>query len=52
MAQKKTRLLHCKHEEVHDRINFHINVVVKVDEIKTVLVCSGDTTLLVSLLYN
>ena len=51
-GRKKTRLLHCTQEEVHDRIQFYINLGVKVDGTETVLACSGDTDMYVSLLYN
>ena len=40
------------HEEADDRIEFHINHAVVVDSIEAAIVCSGDTDVCTSLVYN
>lgn len=48
----EVRLLYCEHEEADDRLQYHISHAVKVDGIDIALVCSGDTDVHTSLLYN
>ena len=42
----------CEHEEADDRIQFHLNHAVVADNIETAIVCSADTDVFVSMLYN
>ena len=46
------RLLYCEHEEADDRLQYHISHAVKVEKFENILVCSGDTDVYTSLLYN
>ena len=50
--KEKIELLYCTHEEADDRITFHVNHAIFSEGFRTVLVCSGDTDVYVSLLYN
>ena len=51
-GKEKIRLLHCTHENAPDWIQFHTNHAVKLNGIETALVCSGDTHIYISILYN
>ena len=51
-GQDEVQLLYCLHEESDDRLQFHDNQAVKVDRIEAALVCSGDTDIYTSMMYN
>ena len=46
------RRLYCEHEEADNGLQFHISHAVQVGKFENVLVCSGDTDVCTSLLYN
>ena len=45
-------LFYCKKEEAAERNQYHISHDVKVNSIEAALVCSGDTDIHTSILYN
>ena len=51
-SKVEIRLLYCTHEEADDRLPFHVNHAVMIDRFEKVLVCSGDTDVYTTLLYN
>ena len=45
-------LLKCDHEEADDRIMFHINHAVIIDQFHKVIVASADTDVFICLMYH
>ena len=49
---QEIRLLKCDHEEVDDRIMFHVNHAVTVESLRRIIVASADTDVFVCLMYH